>query len=170
MASFRQEDLGRLDWRLLQNGFINLYWRTNYLDEDVQKLEQLNYKIVTFDCSLWKTMPECAADFSSKLNIQWQGNSLDALDDLLADVDIPFESGLVLVFSKYNLLKKIEPRASWSWDILDILASNGRQHLLFGKRLVCMVQVDEPTLAFQPVGAQAVNWNPREWLNKNRGL
>ena len=170
MAFFRQEDLNRLDWRLLQNGFINLYWRTNSLDEDVQKLEELGYKIVRFDCSLWKTMHECAHDFNSKLKIQWQGNSLDALNDFLADIEISFESGLVLVFSKYDLLKKIEPQASWSWDILDILASNGRRHLLFGKRLLCMVQVDESTLAFQPVGAQAVNWNPREWLNKNRGL
>jgi len=168
MAFFRLEDLNRLDWSLLQNGFINLYWRTSYLDEDVQKLEELNYRIVRFDCSLWKTTHECAADFSSKLNIQWNGNSLDALNDHLAVIDIPFESGLVLVFSKYDLFHKIEPKTSW--QIIDILASNGRLHLLFGKRLISMVQVDEPTLTFQPVGAQTVGWNPREWLDKSRGL
>ncbi|HXI71911.1 MAG TPA: barstar family protein [Verrucomicrobiae bacterium] len=168
MPFFRQEDLGRLDWRLLQNGFINLYWRINYLDEDVQKLEELNYRIARFDCSSWKTMDESAVDISSKLNIQWNGKSLDALNDLLTDIDIPFESGFVLVFSKYDLFQKLEPKTSW--PILDILASNGRLHLLFGKRLICMVQVDEPTLNFQPVGAQAVLWNPREWLNKDRGL
>jgi hypothetical protein len=168
MAFFREEDLNCLDWRLLQNGFVNLYWRQNYLHEDVRHLRELGYKILQFDCSSWKTIQDCAQDLNSKLNIEWRGNSMDALNDLLADVDIPAENGLVLAFSKFDFFSKLQPRESWV--VLDILASNGRWHLLFGRRLICMLQVDNSTFEFRPVGAQPVLWNPREALYKNRGL
>ena len=167
MASFREEDFNRFDFCLLQNGFINLYWRPGYLAEDTDQLLQLGYKVIRFDCSSWKSLQDCARDVSAKLDFQWQGN-LNALNDLLSDIQIPFESGLIISFLGFEKLQKLEPDIAW--PMLDMLANNARRHLLFGKRLICMVQVDEPRTSFEPVGAQRVNWNPREWMNKDRGL
>jgi hypothetical protein len=42
--------------------------------------------------------------------------------------------------------------------------------LLFGRRLLTLAQCDDPRAAFDPVGAHPALWNPREWLDKNRGL
>ena len=37
-------------------------------------------------------------------------------------------------------------------------------------RLLTLAQSDDPRIEFEPVGAHPVIWNPREWLDKNRGL
>ncbi|HEY0251600.1 MAG TPA: hypothetical protein VGC41_08735, partial [Kofleriaceae bacterium] len=48
--------------------------------------------------------------------------------------------------------------------ILDVIAIQARPHLLFGRRLLALVQTDVPDLALPPIGRTSVSWNPREWL------
>jgi len=42
--------------------------------------------------------------------------------------------------------------------------------LLLGQRLLALVQSDDPRIRFERIGAVPVNWNPREWLDSDRGL
>jgi hypothetical protein len=42
--------------------------------------------------------------------------------------------------------------------------------MLFGKRLIILVQSDDPLIVFDGLGGVRATWNSREWLNKNRGV
>ena len=51
-----------------------------------------------------------------------------------------------------------------AWSVLDVLAIQARYFLLFGQRLVALIQSDDPQIRFEPVGACPISWNGREWL------
>jgi hypothetical protein len=57
MAVFSNDpaDLERLDWRLLRNGSVALYFRHKILDSDVEWLRRQGYDVREFDCSTWST-------------------------------------------------------------------------------------------------------------------
>jgi len=57
-----------------------------------------------------------------------------------------------------------------AWHVLDIVEVNSRRFSLFGRRLIALVQSDDPSLSFDPVGARPVVWNPREMFAWWRGL
>jgi hypothetical protein len=86
----------------------------------------------------------------------------------MSDIQIPFDGGLVIAFSKFDSFKIQFP--DFAWNVLDIISIKARHHLLFGKRLICLVHSNDPMILFKEVGAQPVIWNPREWPKKNRGL
>src|SRR5688572_23233889 len=101
MAAFDAEsgDASQLDFRLMQDGSVNLYFRAHVLAEDVEWLRARGYVIHEFDCLGWHSMDEVHAAFASILNFpHWYGRNLDALNDSLSDVPVPDESGTVLVF------------------------------------------------------------------------
>jgi RNAse (barnase) inhibitor barstar len=171
MAIFRDEpeDFQRLDWTLLQNGAITLYLRAEFLAEDTEWLESHNYRIDRFDCSAWASEKEMHEALAAGLEFpDYYGRNLDALNDCLSDIEIPEESGRVLIFHRYDAFAAKCPRAAWV--VLDIIESNSRSLLLFGRRLLALVQSNDPSISFERVGARPVMWNQREWLNKSRGL
>jgi Barstar (barnase inhibitor) len=52
--------------------------------------------------------------------------------------------------------------------LIDQLARLGRWHLLFGRRLICLVLTDDVNLELGPVGGEHVGWNRHEWLLVHR--
>lgn len=90
------------------------------------------------------------------------------MNDCIGDIEISDQSGRVLVFNKYDSFATKFPHVAWS--VLDIMESNSRDLLLFGKRLIILVQSDDPGISFEPVGGRGVGWNRKEWLNRSRGL
>ena len=76
--------------------------------------------------------------------------------------------GRVLVFHRYDAFAVKMPEIALT--VLDIIETNSRLFLLFGKRLLTLLQSDDPQIQFNAVGGYSVMWNNREWLNKNRGL
>jgi hypothetical protein len=54
--------------------------------------------------------------------------------------------------------------------MLDIFAEQARSATLIGNRMLCLMQLNDPRLSFEPVGATPVLWNDAEWLNSKRGL
>ena len=96
----------------------------------------------------------------------YYGHNLDAFSDSLSDLEIPMESGLALVFRRFDAVAKRMPRVAAT--VLDIAEHASRRHLLFGQRLLVLVQTDDPQLELGPLGAHTVNWNAREWLLASR--
>ena len=171
MAIFRNEpeEFQRLDWELLQNGAVTLYFRPQVLAADVDWLKDHDYRVDTFDCSLWMDQSEMHEALAYQLEFpNYYGRNMAALNDCMSDIEIPDEGGRVLVFNKYDSFAAKVPHVAWS--VLDIMESNSRQLLLFGKRLIVLVQSDDPAISFEPVGGHAVMWNRSEWLNRSRGL
>ncbi len=171
MAIFRQEieQFQQLDWTLLQNGAITLYLRPQLLEEDVEWLREHLYRVDRFDCSGWFSESKMHEAFSSGLEFpEYYGRTLDALNDCISDIEVPLEGGRVLVLSRYDYFAAKVPHVAWS--VLDLMEINSRRLLLFGRRLIILVQSDDPGISFEPVGGRPVMWNIREWLNKSRGL
>lgn len=168
MAPFRNHpsDWQRLDWRLLQNGPVALYLRQTILDDDRAWLVEHGYRIYQLDATAWD-VELFHRDVKSTLGFaDYYGRNLDAFNDSLSDLDVPDEGGAVLEFQHFDTFARREP--SLAHAILDIIATNARVFLLTGRRLLALVQTDDPKLSFDLVGASHATWNPREWLDEHR--
>jgi RNAse (barnase) inhibitor barstar len=159
----------RLDRQLLQNGPITLYFKRHVLDEATEWFCQQNYEGVTFDCREWKSPEGFFTNVSQRLDFpEYFGRNLDAFNDCLSEIALPQKRGTVLVFLYFDTFTA--RHRQFAWAVLDIIATNAYRFLLDAYQLIALVQSDDPKLSFQPIGAHPVLWNPREWLNKNRGL
>jgi len=170
MAVFsdNSDEWQRLDWNLLKNGSVHLYYRSAVLIEDAEWLKNHGYQLDNFDCSKWETEQAMHVDFASRLGFpDYYGKNLDALNDCLRNVAVS-DSGRVLIFHRYDIFTVKIPKAAW--HVLDIIDRNAWFHLLFGRRLFALVQSDNPSIKFPLIGSRAAGWNPREWFNKSRGL
>ncbi len=103
------------------------------------------------------------------------GRNLDALNDCLRDVAVgdygwraDTATGLVLVLTTFDRFAAADGRTAQV--LLDSFADQARRAMLLGNRLMCLVQSNDPSLAFEPVGAMPVTWNDAEWLDAKRGL
>ena len=153
MAPFSENAMNGLDWQLMQNGAVTLYFQTGILEEDLAWLREHDYRIETIDCrdlAGFRHQMSRVLKFKEQFGYdEWTGN-LNALNDAFG---LDFEGGLVLCFIRYDVLKAASP--DLAQGVLDILESNSRDHLLFGRRLLALVQSDDPRIHFEPLGARA---------------
>lgn len=162
------DNVARVDWLLLQNGPVSLYHSRQLLQEDVAVLQSYGYRCPAFECASWDSELAMHRAVAAELAFpDYYGENLDALNECMSCLDIPEAGGLALVLWGFDKFLHQFPRA---WHVLDIIAHASWGHLLFGRRLLGLVQSDDPSLAVEPVGAKGVTWNPREWFDKDRGL
>lgn len=156
-----------MDFRLLQNGAVTLYWRRAYLEEDMAWLIAHGYRLHRWDTSTWLSEAEMHSAIASELAFpEYFGNNLDALYDCLSDLDIPPDAGLALAFDRFDSFARQSQRVAQA--ILDIAQDASRHYLLFGHRFLVLVQSDDLQIQFEPLGAVPANWNHREWSNASR--
>ncbi len=165
-----------VDFRLVHNTFVTMFWRSSLLDETVGWLRSHAYRVVEFDASSWSSDADMYDDIALALNFpDYFGRNLDALNDCMRDVasgdygwDADVNTGLVIVLRAFEAFTAVDPRTAQ--NMLDIFADQARCAILIGHRIICLVQSNDPRLAFEPVGAMPVMWNDAEWLSSNRGL
>ncbi|GGO32082.1 barstar family protein [Micromonospora parathelypteridis] len=121
----------------------------------------------------WRTEHDLHRDIAAALSFpDYYGRNLDALNDCMRDVVsqdygwAPSTTGLALVFTDYDAFAAHCSRAAQV--VLDIMADHSRSAALFGRRLMCLVQSNDPHIRFAPVGATPVLWNDAEWLDSKR--
>lgn len=169
MAIFKEgSDLNSLEFGLMQDGSINLYFKSEILTTDLAELRSQNYKIIEFNCSKWSDSKSAIKSIAKRLEFSSDfGENLDALNDSLKDIDIPIESGLILVFHRVDAFT--ENHHEYFSCILDILESASRYHMLFGKRFITIAQSDDPKIEFEGISEVTPKWNRQEWLREKRG-
>ena len=96
------------------------------------------------------------------------GENLAAFSDCLSDLPVPEQGGAALEFRHFDAFARRDYQLAYA--VLDIVAANARRFLLTGRRVLGLVQSDDPELTFEGLGACPAVWNPREWLNASRGL
>ncbi len=179
MAIFSSEDADdqRRDWVILRDGGVALYWRPEVLKQDVDWLDEQGYNIVEFDASKWSSEEQMHDSLRSALSFPYYyGRNLNALSDCMwSDLVVPDNGGVVLVFHHYDrfadVAKNHDPNEkSLAQLVLNILTRAIRYHMLFGRRLLILVQSDDPRVRFDDLAGVSAGWNPREWLNNSRGL
>jgi hypothetical protein len=169
------DDWQRLDWQILRDGGIQLYWRREYLAEDTQWLAEHDYDVFEFACETWLSQDGMFSDFARVLRLpEWFGRNFDALDECIADLPLTECRGAVIVLARFDSyatgagsapMQRVKTEAEL---VLDIIASASRFHLLNGNRLIALVQTNDPKLPFGALGGAIPQWNRREWLDANR--
>lgn len=158
----------RRDLALLQGGAVILYHAPAALSADTGWLRAHGYRIAPCECARW---PErSAAGLASALGGRLGGEAinLDALADLLRTLALPVEGGLALVLHSYDSFARRDRTRAQA--LLDVLAEGSRFQLVYGRRLLILVQSNDPRIRFEPVGATPVDWNEAEWMDEARGL
>lgn len=70
MAVFRNnpEQAQQLDWRILQNGWVSLYWRMSLLNKDIEWFSHERYTVIDFSCSTWDDLSAMHRQLKSALD------------------------------------------------------------------------------------------------------
>lgn len=172
-----EADNQQLDWTILRDGGVYLYWRQEILADDLKWLKSNGYRVVTFEAAEWESEHRMHESLKVQLSFpEYYGNNLNALDEcMLDDLVVPDSGGLAIVLNHYDRFSKplnhVDSDERITEEVLlRVFAKAVRHHMLFGRRLLILVQSEDPKIEFGRLGAVAACWNQREWLNKNRGL
>ena len=151
------DDALRVDRQLLLVGPVALYGPTKRLQEHVAALESYGYRCPAFDCGEWESEAAMHRALAARLEFPgYYGHNLNALNDCLSDIDIPEAGGVALVMWRFDRFARLA--GEQAWQVLDVIASASWVHRLYGRRLLGLVQSDDPDLQFAPVGARPVMW------------
>ena len=158
----------RLDLQLLQSSAVTLYHKQGVLAQDLAWLQQAGYRVYTLDAANWKTSSDFHTDVKRELDVAHYADNLASWLDCLGDLDVPRDGGVVIQLRHFDAFARAEPK--FAHTLLDSIESASRRFLLMERRLLALVQSDDPRIRFERIGAAPVNWNPREWLDTDRGL
>ena len=102
------------------------------------------------DGGRWSTDKDFHEDARRVLGFpDYYGANLDAFNDCLGDLP-PHGEGTVLVFQHFDrFVQRDRPVAQ---AVLDIVARTSRGFLVGGRRMLALVQSDDPEIRFEPVG------------------
>ena len=165
----KQPPLERLDVQLLQSSAVTLYHKHNVLAQDVACLQQFGYRVYALDAAPWKSAADFHGEAKRVLEFpEYYSSNLASWIDCLGELNVPDEGGVVIQFRHFDAFAKVDPQ--FAHTLLDSIESASRRFLLGGYRLLALVQSDDPRIRFERIGAVPVNWNPREWLDADRGL
>ena len=171
MGCFAEGDEARPDFRLLQNGAVSLFRRKDFFEEARASLRELGYVefLITYrDMASFKVALSDALDWQGLFGYSpWSGN-LDALNDGLGD--FPFGPTACASFCIEDFDKLAVDEAEFALIMLDLLETNARYHLLYGRRLAVLIQTSDSGFEARGLGGRNAQWNAREWLWKDRGL
>lgn len=161
------------DLRLALGGPVTMFFRASVLEETQEWLAAHGYDVVTVDAEAWVSPGDMQDAMAMALSFpDYYGRNLDALNDCLSDVaagaygTTESATGLVLVILRFDAFAHREPVVAHA--LCDIFATQARGAALFGRRMMCLLQSDDPRLTIPPVGSSPVLWNPAEWLDSKR--
>ena len=164
-----------VDFRLVHDTFVTMFWRASLLDETVDWLQAHAYDVVEFDAGTWAATADMFTDVAAGLDFpDYFGRNLDALNDCMRDVASGYygwhadATGLVIVLRAFDAFASVDRRTAQI--VLDIFADQARSAILIDNRIICLLQSNDPQLTFEPVGATPVLWNDAESADSKRGL
>lgn len=170
MALFNRyaNNCSRVDWAILIQGSISLYYDENILEKDLDWLKNNEYRVINLDFNTIKSTKKFHEIVKKVCEFpDYYGENMSALSDcLMHDLEIPFESGCVLVLKKYNIFYEKEP--DFAHDILERLDETSRRRILMGERLIILLQSDNPLFSPNKIGAYNISWNRHEYIEKYR--
>lgn len=154
-------------YRLAVNGPVSITRTPAVFDETLAWLTDHGYVVHRMNAAEWTTQADFHRDVKAALDFpDYYGHNLDAFNDCMRDV-AHYEygtsrdaTGTILAFTGYDAFTAHEPRAAQV--ILDIVANTARTAMLVGHRMLCLLQSNDPNLAFAPVGGTPVLPNPND--------
>jgi hypothetical protein len=152
------DDILRVDRQILLAGPVALYGSPERLQKHVGALQSYGYRCPALQCAEWESEIAMHRAFAVGLKFPgWYGKgNLNALEDCLSSLETPEAGGVTLVLWQFDQFARRLPARAW--QVLDVIARAAWCHQLYGRRLLGLVQSDDPELQFAPVGARPVMW------------
>jgi hypothetical protein len=155
------------DLSILRISPVCLFHKENVLKDMVRWLEQHDYIIHEFDATRWSSEDDLHGHLKKELAFpEYYGRNLDALDECLGEMAFHSKGGAALVFWRYDAFQRTQ--SVLAQTLLDIVAGASYRHLANGRKLLALVQSDDPSIHFDPVGKRPVIWNMKEYFVKSR--
>jgi RNAse (barnase) inhibitor barstar len=117
MAVFKVDEVHdeQLNWTILREGGVCLYWRQEILTDEVNWLKSNEYRVISFDAVEWESTSEWELErrmhesFKTHLSFpDYNGMNLNALDECMQDdLVVPDSGGLVVVLNHFDHLHKL---------------------------------------------------------------
>jgi hypothetical protein len=159
------------DWPFLADGAVNLFRRKDLYREAQFTLRNLEYNLIDIPF-------EEFGDFCSKLGAAlkwkdqfgyepWTGN-LNAFNDGLRTFPFPASKCVAICIEGFH--RFVDQHEKIAHGILDVIEYQSRNHLLFGHKLVTLIQTDDGDFESTELGARRANWNDAEWMMDARRL
>jgi len=159
-------------WDLFQNGAVVLFMKSEPLQEAIARLKSGGYRVHEVNCSQFEEESTFLGMIVDTLGIpKYEGGTgRDGFNDFVWQLEFENCTGVVLVLHRFDIVHK--RKHDLAVAILDILAENQRHHMLFGNRLLTLVQSNNPRLdeKIGRIGGFLPFWNQREWFRRDRGL
>ena len=160
----------RLDFVTLREGGVTLYHADTVLSEDLEWFRLAGYAVGEFDGAKWRSTDVLFESFAAELRFPSHfGFNLDAFSECLSeDSQVP-KQGLVVVIRRIDSAVRYLGQA-FVLDAIDVLCLASHEQLLYGRRLMFLLQSADPRIELRTVGARPVSWNSREFLYSSRGI
>jgi len=159
------------DWPFIQNGAVTLFLKQPVLESAVKMVSSEGYAVHQIDCETDEVMLQ-----NLTVALRWQEQfgyaptvlNLDALNDALRGMPCDDCPSVVLVLTHFQAFCQRNEDAAHA--VLDIIESQSRDHLLFGRKLLAFVHTTDPVTYIENLGGRVAQWNPEEWLMQSRGV
>jgi Barstar (barnase inhibitor) len=161
------EPLG-LDYQLMQNGAVSLFWRRWVMERAIERLKRQGYRVLLVDAAKSAPVGKLLQAIAVQVPEWPEGyvSTLDGLADALSEMNFPVETGIVIAFVGYSEFERQSPQEARM--VLDIIEGQSRFCLLFGLRLLGLVHVDDPDIDLGSLGGRRASWNGAEMWQRNR--
>jgi RNAse (barnase) inhibitor barstar len=154
------------DIEILKASPICKYYKNSILDEDVNWFIDNGFDVYDINVRNWNKR-NFHKHLKEELNFpDYYGENLAAFNDCLGDMCNDRYKGVVITFRQYD--EFLNNERSSAEAILDILATESRNWLLKGKKLIGLIQSNEPNLELPKLGGISPSWNSAEWMNDSR--
>ncbi len=169
MAVFRSEDCNRLDFEILADGGVALYYQYEVLGEDLAWFALERYEVIQFDEEALDTID--SFHFEARLKLGFADDyepTLEGLREGLSELFVPEQGGVALVLPGMHRIAGQD--AEGLRALLGVVSEMSHEFLLTGQRFLALLQSDDPELDVGQFGSRTMTWNPRERIPWTRGL
>lgn len=149
--SIWQPHNGSVDWQLAQSGPVNYFPTATALDEAVESLQPLGYRIIAADLTAWSAESDLHNEFSRRFDFPaYYGRNLNALHDCLSDVaELRYgwtanDTGVVIALAGFESFAAKVPHVGAS--LLDSLSATVFRGALIGNRVLALVHAERPAV------------------------
>lgn len=161
------------DYSLVSEGGVVLFLHEQVLVETQEALRDLGYEFVSLDATGWDEEALHQSLANALAFPPYYGRNHNALNDCLGDIahgDYGWSpersTGLATIVRGFGQFARRQPTLARHLAATFVRAT--RDALLFGHRIVWLLQVDDPDFRLVVGSHMHLPWNGREWLDASR--